>query len=245
MAAHNITDILDRVFDTNFFSPHPAIEGKTAIPYIWDKGTSRLVLVQGENAGGKSFFRRIVRVVTHKDVAKEDEGFPVTETIGLSMEARTGDSGMMSIVRSMVFGDESHCATGTNTAHTVDMAIKTAQERTHSVIVYWDEPDIGMAASSAMGAGIRIREFVDALPDNVEAVFVTSHSPHLVAQLLKAQEKPHYVFLGSEDGPKTAQEWVAGQLSLDLVPKSPTEIKEIGHARRKMIQAIINEGNKA
>jgi hypothetical protein len=71
-------------------------------------------------------------------------------------------------------------------------------------------------------------------------VFVTSHNPALVAQLLKAKEKPHYVYLGNENGPKTAQEWMAAQLNPEVEPRTPDEVKEIGITRFRQIRSIMN-----
>ncbi len=171
----DLSKILEFIFELRYFSPDEAIGGQTAIPYVWDKGTSRLVLVQGENAGGKSFFRRLLRAVTAPpragrgyDAPPSAGGpFPIPEIIHLSMQGRTDNGvGMMPIARAMVYGDESWHATGVLTASTIEGAIKTATGRDHGVSIYWDEPDIGMSAAAAAGAGVRIREFVDTLPAN-------------------------------------------------------------------------------
>ena len=240
----SLTKMLARVFDTRYFEPDKAIDGQTAIPYVWVKGKSKLILVLGENAGGKSFFRRMVQCVVSKNHGPTD-GQPVDECIHLSMQART-DTGldMMPIARAMVYGDENYNATGVLTAHTIEGAISTATKRDHSVVIYWDEPDIGMAARSAAGAGVRIREFVDNLPAHIKAVVVTSHSPHLVAQLLKAKQAPHYIYLGDAQGPSTAQAWVTEQLDPNIVPRTPQQLSEDGHVRFRLIQKILDDKRK-
>jgi hypothetical protein len=237
---YNLVGMLERVFDCRYFSPDKVIDNKVAIPSIWDRGTGRLVLVQGENAGGKSFFRRLVQGVSSK---KGD--FPVHEMIHLSMQGRS-DTGIMHapIVRALIYGDEEHFATGDISANIIRTGISTARGRTDPTIVYWDEPDIGMSNRAAAGAGVAIREFVDTLPDHIAAVFITSHNPILVAQLLQAKEKPHYIHLGNEKCPATAQDWINEQNDPNLLPRSPEDLSKAAHERFLMITSILNDKDK-
>ena len=106
---------------------------------------------------------------------------------------------------SMVYGNENWRSTGENSAHTVSMGVKTVLGRPHRVHAYWDEPDIGMSAGSAAGAGLALRELVDTVEAGgapfVQAVCVTSHSPALVRALtkgLKGAHRPHYLYLGAD-----------------------------------------------
>lgn len=236
--------LLTETLDTVLFGPSPAIEGRTAVPYVYDpsKSGSKLVLVLGENAGGKSLFRRLIRVMTHPGHKSNGFGgrpdvprgpFPMGEVIGLSMQGRT--SGGME--RSFVYGEESYHSTGENSAHTVSMGIKTACERNHTSVLYWDEPDIGMSGGAAAGAGVTIRDFIqkDDAP-LVGAVFLTSHSPALVRQLRACD--PHYIFLGSADGPKTLDEWFEWQQN--PTPVTPEQLEELSHKRYRDVLAVLN-----
>lgn len=230
---------LASVFDLRYFGEDPDIDGQVAIPFIWTPGTSKLVLVLGENSGGKSFFRRLLRLITHKGGNGAKPGpHPVDEFIHLSMEARAGDM-MYGPARAMVYGDESWNSTGSLTASTVSTAISTASGRTHPVLLYWDEPDIGMSARAASGVGVAIREWVETLPEHVEGVFVTTHSAHLVAELLKGSRTPHYIYLGNAEGPKTVEAWVADQAG-PFEPIRPEQVQEAGRRRFKLIQGILN-----
>jgi hypothetical protein len=242
----DLDKLLTGIFDLRYFNPDETLEGKTAIPYVWDRGASHLVLVQGENAGGKSFFRRVLRSMTAPARGDREGGpFPVKEMIHLSMEGRT-DTGlhMDPVVRAIVYGDEDHFATGVLTAGTVRTAITAAAGRTHSTIVYWDEPDIGLSASAAAAVGILIRDFVDSLPAHIKAVVVTSHSTSLVAQLLKGKDKPHYVHLGIENAPPTAAAWVTKQSDPNIEPRDLDELRDTGITRFRMIQKILDDNKR-
>lgn len=232
----NVTGLITDTLKTDLFVPSKAIDGRTAIPSIYtpSQGESKLVLVLGENAGGKSLFRRLIRVMTDKGGDGHKKGpHPVGEMVALSMQSRTA-SGSLS---SMIYGSESYHSTGGNSAHTVTMGIKTVSEREHTTILYWDEPDVGMSGSTAAGAGVVIRDFIGRDPAPLlQAVFLTSHSPALVRQLVGCN--PHYVFLGDAEGPRTVEEWVAQQN--DPHPVTPEQLKEMSHKRFKDILAVLN-----
>lgn len=200
------------------------------IPTLWVRGSCPLFLVLGENAAGKSFFRRCVHLATKKFTAIE-------EVIHLSMEARGSGSMMYGPVQAMVYGDEGHQSTGENSAQTIRGAIKTCQGREHAHLLYWDEPDVGMSESTAAGAGIAIADFVCELPVHTRGVFVTTHSRPLVAELRRVG--PHYLHLGvpPEEAPQSVDEWLAREIT----PVSPDEVLEASRARFKAIQKILNE----
>ena len=242
----DVEAMLRHVLGTVLFGPHPALSGMSggdvAIPAIYAPGGSKLVLVLGENAAGKSLFRRVMNGATHKGKAARYEGdseairrgsFPVSEFMGLSMQGRTS-SGFMS---SVVYGEESYHSTGENSAHTLLTGIKTAGGREHTTILYMDEPDIGASASVSAGMGVALREWlVSSEAPLVQAVFVTSHSPALVAQL--ASLNPHYVYLGNEKGPASLQAWLLAQQN--PVPVSPEVLKEQARERHTRIQKVLN-----
>ena len=236
----NVGKLLEWARERALFNPAEALGGETAIPLLYAAGRCKLILVLGENAGGKSMFRRVMRSGTHPgqpggmgDPAVPRGPFPVPEFVGLSMQGRT-NGGMMS---SFIYGNEGYRSTGENSAYTVTMGIKTARERTHPTVLYWDEPDIGMSAGAAAGAGEAIRQFVEA--DDaplVQAIFLTSHSPALVRQLIPL--RPHYVHVGDADGPKTLDAWFERQAN--PAPISPEALRDLSHKRHDMIQKILH-----
>lgn len=195
-----------------------------AIPAVWAKGKSRLFLVLGENAGGKSFFRRLINAAAH-------EKSRTKEVIALSMQGRTG-----AYMKSLIYGSEGYEATGANTAHTITMAIQTCRSRNEDHFLYWDEPDVGLSEGATLGVGREIAKFVRKLPDHTRAVFVTTHSRALVRDLVCCD--PHYIHLGTpvEDAPATLEAW----LERKVKPVSPKTIKEQSHARFLRIQSILD-----
>ncbi|MFA6234450.1 MAG: hypothetical protein WC824_09765, partial [Bacteroidota bacterium] len=122
-------------------------------------------------------------------------------------------------------------------------AIHNAQSRDHDVAVYWDEPDIGMSSACSAGVGVVIREFADTLPDHVKAVCLTTHGPFLVQELLKAKERPHYVYLGNEAGPATLEEWLIHQTT-DIYPILPEALKDASVIRFRSLQKVLEAGKK-
>lgn len=219
------TTLVNRV--VNDMLPFVEYEGKVAIPWHWVKGTHPLFLILGENAGGKSFFRRTLQVLAQEARYKE--------VIHLSMESRAGMN-MMGAMKGFVYGDEERNSTGENSAYTVMTAVKTCRGREHDHLLYWDEPDVGMSENSAAGAGVEIAKFMLKRPKHTRGVFVTTHSRPLVEQLLSV--KPHYLHLGvpSDKAPPTLRDW----LDRPIVPISPEKVMEASHKRFKAIQRILN-----
>jgi hypothetical protein len=226
-----IPDALEWIWGCRYFHSDEAIEGRVAIPYIHKAGApdARLVLVLGDNAGGKSFFRRLLQVVVS---SKYDGPFPVREVIHLSMQGRSAQ------FASMVYGTEEWQSTGENSAHTVTGGIKNATGRDHDVIVYWDEPDIGMSEGSAAGAGLDIAEFVADAPEHIKAIFITTHSKAMAEMLTHLD--PHYIYLGDGAGPRSLKEW----LTRRPTPVRPADLKAIATQRYRDIQALLNASKK-
>lgn len=205
---------------------------KPPIPALWVKGKVPLFLVLGENAGGKSFFRRLVQI-------SADQHTSIKEVIHISMEGRAGPN-FMGALKAFVYGDENSRSTGECSAHTVTTAIRTCEGRDHSHLLYWDEPDVGMSEGAAAGAGIVIAEFAADLPKHTKGVFITTHSRAMIEQLLPVQ--PHYIHLGVDPkkAPQTLEEW----LERPVVPISPEELCDASHKRFRAIQKLLDEKRK-
>lgn len=182
---------------------------------------AHLVLLIGDNATGKSLFRRVVGAWCLKDYDRDSRKGKKVEMIGLSMQDRAG--GMMGIAHAFVYGDEHTNATGVNTGHTVTTAIKTAEGRDGPNVVFWDEPDTGLSDAYAADVGRRIAAFALKPPAHTRASFVVTHRKALVEQLLTA--KPHVLFFG-EHAPSTVEEY----LTRPVKPANIEELYERGRA---------------
>ena len=217
--------LLDIVLGTDYFRPDP--EEPPVIPYHRVDGSkdNPLVLVLGENAAGKSFFRRVVASVVH--YAKQD-----TEFISISMQGRTSVS--MAPWTAMVYGDESYESTGTISSKTVTAGIRTCLSRESRHIAFWDEPDLGLSDRWAAGAGKALREFGEQATKHTIAAFITTHSRALVSQV--AEGSPTYLYLGEtpSKAPQTLHDW----LSQPVYPLDIEKLAEISHKRFRKINAI-------
>jgi hypothetical protein len=191
-----------------------------AIPYIWLPGRTPLVMVVGENAGGKSFFRRIVQEASRKKNV---------ECMALSMEGRHGYGAW----KAFVYGDESWEATGAISASTVEVGIRTCQDRDSPHIIFWDEPDLGLSEGWAAGVGQAICEFMASPPKHTVGAFVVTHSKALAREVLPV--RPNYLYLGSTKGPPTLKDWVDHRQP----PRPIAELNKESHRRFKAIQKIL------
>lgn len=220
-AFQDCTDLVRHVLDTDYFVGTKRTPA--AIPATWVPGRSKLVVVVGPNASGKSFFRRVVRSACH--LAE-----PKIECIHLSMEART-----QGYLKSFVYGDEQYQATGVNSINTVLGGIRTSQGRTEPHAIVWDEPDLGLSEANAASVGKTIVDFIAAPPPCLFGVVVITHRRALVAELQKVG--PHYVHLGVVDPPATLDAW----MTEPIVTRPLDEIAEESHTRFKAIQKILNK----
>jgi len=233
-AFDSAAELLDIVFDFSYF--HPRGRFRPAIPFLRvsspaskGKDANKLVVVVGENASGKSFFRRMVRGVCQK--AK-------TECIHLSMEGRV-DSSAFGGLRSMVYGSEHDQSTGENSVGTVLGGITTCKSREAPHVVVWDEPDLGLSDSWAAGMGETIRDFTKACGAHTRAIVLVSHRRALLAPLLALPM--HYVHLGvGEDAPGSLEAW----FETPIVPRDIRELHEESLKRWRAIQTILNDNEK-
>lgn len=223
-AFKSLTGLLGHVFKLDYFVPND--DGKVPIPHFWHPGRGNFAVALGENASGKSFFRRLVSAVCRE---------AGVEIMPISMEGRFGNYGGL---RGMIYGDESWESTGENSAGTVLAGISTCKSRENAHVIFWDEPDLGLSDRWAAGMGVALRGFAEALPKKTHGAIIVTHSRALVQELLPAE--PHYLHFGSSDPPATLQAW----LSREIKPKSLDLLKEESRKRFKLIQTILNRVEK-
>ena len=176
-------------------------------------------MVVGDNATGKSLFRRLVCQLTR------EAGY---EPIHISMQGRTTEH----FSRAFIYGAEDWESTGQISAHTVTLGIKTCQDRTNKHVIFWDEPNLGLSDSWSAGMGVAFRDFAMKLPEHTVAAFVVTHSKALLKQLVPA--KPHYVAFGV-NAPASLEEW----LDHDPPPRDIEQLGEESHTLFKRISKVL------
>lgn len=219
---NNTKQLVERTLELDYFQ-----EPKPAIPYVWkpEKADNPLVVVVGENAGGKSFFRRCVSAVCADKANK-------VECIPISMEGRRQVA--YNIGLSFVYGSEDWEATGVNSISTVLTGISTCRARTSAHVIIWDEPDIGLSEGNAASVGKAIADFTKEPPPHTKASIVITHRKALVEQLAPIQ--PHYLFLGDAEAPETLTSW----LTAPPVVRPLEEVKGRSRERFLAIQKILD-----
>jgi hypothetical protein len=185
------------------------------ITCTWRRGRGNFVLVIGDNASGKSFFRRVATVLSRE---------ASVEPIHLSMEGRATGG----FERAMLYGDEKWQSTGAISAQTMLMGIKTCRAREKPHMIFFDEPDLGLSDPWAAGMGESLRAFAGAMPEFTRAAFVVTHNRALVYQLVDAE--PHVLFFGGRP-PRSLTHWLEG-------PIKPRNIEKLGELSRKRFKAI-------
>jgi hypothetical protein len=133
------------------------------IPVCWSLHSgSKLLVITGENASGKSMIRRFI-----SSLAKKNN----IEPISVSPELKQNGG----IASCFIFGDESWKASGCIAANVVMGAISNSQKREHQHIVILDEPDMGMSDNLAAGCSKKITEYCSISPKNLKLFVVITH----------------------------------------------------------------------
>lgn len=213
-----ISSIVKKTLKYEFF------EGtRPVIDVNWTKGPgkSKLIIAAGENASGKSLYRRLMQqYCSEKKI----------ECIHISVEGRRN------ISYSLVYGDETNDSTGCNSAGTILGGIKTSKGRGSKHVVVFDEPDLGMSEGASMGAGTAFAEWLRDPPEHLVAAVIISHSRYL---LKKLEDIPHH-FLHFGNGEHTIESWVTREVE----ERSLEDIKESNITRYRGIQKIIDKRRK-
>lgn len=196
---------------------HPLFKKPSPLAHHhYEPGDSKLVVITGENATGKSVLRKLVSAAVR---AHEHEA------IALSMQARRSSE----VFVGMIYGDESCFATGSNSGHTITTAISTSRKREGKHAIIWDEPDLGLSDNYAAGAGLEIVEFIQDAPKNLLFAITITHRRALLRALQAA--KPHHIRLGD-------------QLTLEEVLAAPVKPERLQVLYEKNIETFRTLGKK-
>jgi hypothetical protein len=143
-------------------------------------GNEKLVVITGDNASGKSLFRKILHL------NYQDQKITLVNT---SQQGRS-ESG---IVRAMMYGSEADEATGAISTKVFLKAIETGKLGKYPMAILFDEPEIGCSEEVQMAMGIKLASSY--LDMKVDCTYIISHSRQLLKQL--APCNPTHVRLGN------------------------------------------------
>jgi hypothetical protein len=182
-------------------------------------GKYPIIVMTGENATGKSFFRRLLQVSLKK--------YGNIECIHLSQEDRTYSGNCF---RGFIYGDENLESTGQITGRTIVNGIATCNSRETKHTIIWDEPDIGLSDAYSAGVGVKIKEFVENISELTFGVIVITHSKHLIRQLLPLN--PHHLRFGDNKS-------LDSFLNESVEPKNIDELGDKAFETFRKISAIM------
>jgi hypothetical protein len=222
-SSESLSKFMDLVLDLDFFRKDPNYDNTPCIQVQLDKMSSeesKLIVITGDNASGKSVIRRILHEAMRK------AGLSVMQ---LSQQSRT-DSG---IQRAMIYGAEEWDSTGYISTKSVNCSFRSshawAKDNKNKHGIIWDEPDIGLSDAYAAGLGVKIAEFIKTAPDKLFAAFIITHNRELVKQLVASN--PWHLRVG---GCLPLHEWLVAP----VVARNPDELHEEGLARFRRISKV-------
>lgn len=159
---------------------------------------SRLAIMVGDNAGGKSLMVKFLASLLNQQK---------TEPLQVSMRYRT----TAGVQRVFMYGDDSEESTGAVSLHAVEGALRTANGRESPCWVMLDEPDTGLSDSYCRALGTYLAQHANKLPGkNFEAMVIVTHSKTLVESLLaNATHRPHFIAVGEHQAGQTPEGWLA------------------------------------
>lgn len=211
--------LIPQILELNYFKNSEEDTEGALLPTFYP-GEGKLLVVTGENATGKSFFRRLLT-----QALRQSHTTKGIEVIPISLQGRTTGGNPM---KAFIYGGEEDSSTGANSVMTVATAIKTCQGRTQPHAIIWDEPDIGLSDNFAAGVGQAISNFVSNTPELTQAIMLVSHRKCLIQEVIK--NKPHHLHLGN-NRPKNLQDWHDQKVT----PRNPNELQEENF---RMLRAI-------
>lgn len=214
----SVKRFLNDLFQTIWFDPK---EGPPLVAQL-EPGIGKLIVVTGENASGKSFYRRIVHMASDKCKM---------ECINTSQESRCREG----MHRVFMYGAEDWESTGYISAKSVGGAFRTSLGRKDKHVLFLDEPDIGLSDNYAAGLGQEIAESIEKSSDKLFATFIVSHSKALISQLAKIN--PWHMRFGSF---LTLNEW----LTASVVPTATSQLMDEGITRFRKLSKILDRVKK-
>jgi hypothetical protein len=186
---------------------------------------SRVLLMAGDNASGKSFFTRILAACLNAEKV---------EPLQVSMKYRAM-SGMHRVFMYGPLGDEED-STGNVSLHAIRGALGSAEDREDPCWVLLDEPDMGMSESYCAAMGTYLANYGNLMPLNkCQALSVVTHSRKLIGSMLfTLQKTPHFLCFGDyKPQEDLLQAWLE-----DERDRSVEELLSLNEKSRAMFQGV-------
>jgi energy-coupling factor transporter ATP-binding protein EcfA2 len=180
---------------------------------------SRVLVITGGNASGKSFFAKVAEALTRQTYE--------TEFMRVGMERRTAGG----FASAFMFGDESWQSTGQISVNAVMGGLSTCRKREKNHVLCLDEPDIGLSEEYQAAMGETLARFAEDLPEKTRGLIVVTHSRHLLRPLLRLQ--PIHLRVGE---PMTLEEYV----NRPMTPRPVEDLETLGE-RAVEIFRVIND----
>lgn len=198
------------------------------------EGDSRLLLIVGENASGKSLAFRLISQLL---------GENTIEAMTLSVRERTGGGTfeMGRMRQAMIYGREEVNSTGATSVRVVETGFRNLHTREIPSVLALDEPEIGLSGSYSRALGTYIGQEAAKQKGNACGVMVVTHSPGLVEGLVQGLgATPSFMSVA----PRTDELAYGVEDWLDSGnEKTIEDLKALGkvsHERYLAMQAVLN-----
>lgn len=178
---------------------------------------SKLLIVTGDNAEGKSFFVKLCEEYCNERIKNE------CLCIGMSLRTEKNWA------RSCIYKDENAFSTGDCSISGVIKGIETCQKREHEHYVIFDEPNLGLAESYHYALGEYFTGFVINMPPLTKGLVIVTHSRELVRPLL--EHHPHHLRFGDNQN-------LANFVERDPKRKTIEELLQLPEKGRRKFQNI-------
>jgi hypothetical protein len=187
---------------------------------------SKLLIITGDNAEGKSFFVKLFDEYCDRKIN--------TECLRLGMSLRTEKHWS----RSCIYKDESAFSTGDSSISSVIKGIETCQKREQEHYVIFDEPNLGLAESYHYALGEYFARFITDMPSLTKGMVIVTHSRELVRPLLDYH--PHHLRFGDNQNIKNWVERNPKRKNIEELLWLP----EKGRRKFKRVQEVSKELSK-
>lgn len=161
--------------DTKFWN-------EPSCPFLYHifPGATRLAVIVGENASGKSLLFRFAA-----QIARTDHKLTAF-TISIRERTGAGHQEMSRMMRAFMFGDEQEQSTGATSYNVVKAGFHNAGRddlQSAGSLLMLDEPEIGLSDSYTRALGEYIGTSTKELPDTCKGVVLVTHNRELVKGL--------------------------------------------------------------